>query len=138
MHYVYYLDGNIAQGLVVKIRNKEGKILMIKNITISILAGLAISQYITPPGAPDSPEIIMMAAFLTFMILLWLEDIWDKRRRILRQICSLIRWCTIQIREWPAELLGRRRRRRMIQEHIRRLQEMQAWSKTREPKKEGA
>lgn len=111
---------------------------MIKDITISILAGLAISQYIAPPGDSNRPGIIMMAAFLIFMALLWLEDIWDKRRRILRQICSLIRWYSIQLREWPAELLGRRRRRRMIQERIRRPQEMQDWAKTREQKKEGA
>ena len=42
----------------------------------------------------------------------------------LRQARSRIRWWKICLRDWPAELAQRRRRRQMMREYIQRLREM--------------
>lgn len=115
---------------------------MLKNIAIAILIGIAIIQWITPPGEPGSLALALGTAIMAFMIILQMEDLWDKRwhimwrvrniaavtskymRGIPRRVRSRIRWYLIQLRVWPVET-ARRRRRQMMQDCIRRIQDMQ-------------
>lgn len=109
---------------------------MIKDTMIAILAGIAIAQCFNPPDTPARLAIILIAAVIVFMILLELEDLWDKRQQIkqrihniLHQIRSCIRWYLIGLRIWPRETAQRRRRRQLMQDYIQRLQEMTAEQK---------
>ncbi|MBD5529725.1 MAG: hypothetical protein HDR02_15180 [Lachnospiraceae bacterium] len=104
---------------------------MIKDTIIAILAGIAIAQCFNPPDTPARLAIILIVAVTVFMILLEMEDLWDKRQLIkqhihnfLHQIRSCIRWYLIGLRTWPRETAQRRRRRQLIQDYIRRLREM--------------
>lgn len=115
---------------------------MLKDTTISILAGIALSQHILSPGDPARPAAALMIAVMAFMVLLELEDIWDKRQRIkqaahrhtaalhrglrhiLRSAHSRIRWTLIRLHTWPIETAQRRHRRQMMQGYIQRLREM--------------
>lgn len=114
---------------------------MLKDITISILTGIAISQHFNPPDAPARLAIILIVAVTVFMVLLELEDLWDKRRQITQrvravtnairriihaishQIHSHIRWYLIRLHTWPMETAQRRRRRQMMRDYIQRLHE---------------
>lgn len=116
---------------------------MFKDITIAILTGIALSQQILPPEDPARTAAAMMIAVMAFMILLELEDLWDKRqdirqsahrltaalykglRQILRSVRSRIRWYLIRLCAWPIETAQRRRRRQMMREYMRRLREPQ-------------
>ncbi|MDE5758699.1 MAG: hypothetical protein K2H85_08830 [Allobaculum sp.] len=104
---------------------------MIKDTIIAILAGIAIAQCFNPPDTLARLALILIAAVTVFMILLELEDLWDKRQQIkqcihniLHQICSCIRWYMIQLRIWPRETAQRWRRRQLMQDYIQRLREM--------------
>ena len=104
---------------------------MIKDTIIAILAGIAIAQRITQPGDPARVAIALVTAVVVFMLLLEMEDLWDKRQRIkqhinniLHRICSCIRWYLIGLRTWPRETAQRRRRRQLMQDYIQRLREM--------------
>lgn len=115
---------------------------MLKDIIISILIGIAISQQFNTPDVPARLAIILIIAVTMFMVLLELEDMWDKRRqaaqrtraiaaglgRCIRSIAKRIRarihWWLIQARTWPAERAQRRRRRRMMAEYIQQIQAM--------------
>lgn len=115
---------------------------MLKDTIIAILAGIAIAQRITPSGDPARAAIALITAVLAFMILLELEDLWDKRRQItqrtrniitavpkglhniLRHTGSRIRWYLIGLRTWPIETAQRRRRRQMMRDYIQRLRDM--------------
>lgn len=105
---------------------------MLKDITISILTGIAISQHFGPPDAPARLAIILIVAITIFTLLLELEDLWDKRYQITqrthtvtaairrqlhtipRRIHSRIRWQIIRLRDWPQETAQRRSRRQKI------------------------
>lgn len=124
---------------------------MVKNIAIAILAGIAIAQRITPPGEPGSLALALGIAIIALMAILEVEDLWDKHQRIIqrihaaataifkymrsipRRIHSRIRWHLIQLCAWPAETAQRRRRRRMMQDYIRRIQEMQSQERGQNP-----
>lgn len=113
---------------------------MLKDIIISILIGIAISQQFNTPDVPARLAIILIIAVTMFMILMELEDMWDKRhqaaqrarsiaadlergiRGIIKRIRARIRWKLIQFRVWPAERAQRRRRRRLMAEYIRQIQ----------------
>lgn len=108
---------------------------MIKDIVIAILAGIAIAQRITQPGDPARVAVILVAGVMAFMVLLELEDLWDKHQQITqrtltitsavsRDICSWVRWYKILLRTYPAELAQRHRRRQMMRDYIQRLREM--------------
>lgn len=115
---------------------------MLKDIVISILAGISIAQRITPPGHPARVAVILIIAGMAFKTLLGMENLWDKRvrirkgaqritsavfsglRQISRQACSRIRWWKICLRTYPAELAQRRRRRQMMWEYIQRLRNL--------------
>ncbi len=99
---------------------------MLKDIIIAILAGIAI----VPPGDPERVILVMGIAVMVFMVLLWIDDLWDKRQEIiqrtldiLRYACSLIHWYLIRLCNWPIEVLQRRRRREAIREYVVRLLE---------------
>lgn len=112
---------------------------MLKDVVISILTGIAISQHFGPPDAPSRLAIILIVAVTVFMILLELEDLWDKRHQITqrahtvtaairkhlhaipRRIHSRIRWQMIQLRDWPQETAQRRNRRRKMQDCIQQI-----------------
>ena len=98
---------------------------MIKDIAIAVLIGIAIVLENTPSGDPQRPILVMGIAVMAFMALLWVDDLWDKRKQIMRCICSRGRWLLIQLRCWPIEMAQRRRRRQMMQDCIRRLQNIQ-------------
>ena len=120
---------------------------MVKNIAIAILAGIAIAQRITPPGEPGSLALAPGIAIIALMATMEVEDLWDKRQRIIqrihnaaaaifkymrnipRRIHSRIRWHLIQLCAWPIETA----RRRMMQDYIRRLQEMQPRERGQNP-----
>lgn len=115
---------------------------MLKDITISILIGIAVSQQFNTPDVPARLAIILIIAVTMFMALLELEDMWDKRRQtvqrarsiaadlgrgirsIAKRIRARIHWWLIQARTWPAERAQRRRRRRMMAEYIQQIQTM--------------
>lgn len=97
---------------------------MIKDIIIAILAGISIAQRITPPWHPARAAVALIIAVIVFMILLALENLWDKRGQISRQASSRIRWWKICLRTYPAELAQRRRRRQMMREYIQRLRSL--------------
>lgn len=106
---------------------------MIKDTTIATLAGIAIAQCFNPPDTPARLAIMLIAAVIVFMLLLELEDLWDKRQQIkqrIHQIHICIRWYLIQMCLWPRETAQRRRRRQLMQDYIRRLQEMTAEQKS--------
>lgn len=112
---------------------------MLKDITISILTGIAISQHFNPPDTPARLAIILIVAITVFMILLELEDLWDKRRQITQRtrtvtaairrhihaipcrIHSRIRWQMIRLRDWPQETAQRRSRRQKMQDCIQQI-----------------
>lgn len=124
---------------------------MIKNIIIAILTGIAIAQRITPPGEPGSLALALGIAIIALMAIPEVEDLWDKRQRIiqrihnaataifkymrsiLRRIHSRFRWHLIRLCAWPVETAQRRRRRRMMQDYIRRIQEMQPRERGQNP-----
>lgn len=124
---------------------------MIKDTTISLLAGIAIAQQITQPGDPARVAVTLTAAVIVFMILLELEDLWDKRsqirlqahaitsavfrsiRQILRDIRSRMRWTWLCLRTYPAELAQRRRRRQLMRDYIQRLRKLPLEEKARNP-----
>lgn len=91
---------------------------MIKDAAIAVLAGILLSRMLT-----QQEDLIRVAAMgmavMVFIVLLWLEDEWDRHRR---QITSRIRWYSIRLRSLPAEMAGRRRRRKRMQEYIKGLQ----------------
>lgn len=97
---------------------------MNKNTIIAILAGIAIAQRITPPWHPARAAVILIIAGVVLEALLALENLWDKRGRISRQVRSRIRWWKIRLRTWPIELAQRRRRRQMMRDYIQRLQSL--------------
>ena len=115
---------------------------MIKDITISILTGIVISQHFNPPDTPAGLAIILIVAVAVFTLLLELEDLWDKRQEITQRtrtvtaaigrhihtvrcrIYSRIIWQVIQLRAWPRERVQRRSRCQTLQGYIQRLQEM--------------
>lgn len=115
---------------------------MLKDIIISILIGIAISQQFNTPDVPARLAIILIIAVTMFMALLELEDMWDKRhqavqrarsiaadlgrgiRSIAKHIRARIHWWLIQARTWQAERAQRRRRRRMMAEYIQQIQTM--------------
>lgn len=123
---------------------------MLKDITISILTGIAISQHFNLPDTPAGLAIILTVAVTVFMILLELEDLWDRRRQttqharaiaaglgrgirsITKRIRARIRWWLIQARTWPIERAQRRRRRRMMEEYIQQIQATQRRTPERE------
>lgn len=70
--------------------------------------------------------MILVITVIVFMILLELDDLWDKRLRIMQCIRSRMRWYKICLRTYPAELAQRRRRRQLMREYIQRLREMPA------------
>lgn len=125
---------------------------MFKDLLIAVLAGIAIVQQHTLPGDPKRPVLVMGAAVLTLIIILWIDDLWDKRQRIMRRINSISaaisasvrsslrsirswgRWQLIQLRVWPIEAVQRRRRRRMIRDCMRQLQNVQPREGCRNPK----
>ena len=129
---------------------------MLKDTTISILIGIAIAQRITQPGDPARVAVILVIAVMTFMVLLELEDLWDKHQQImqrtltitsavskgicqiLRDICSQVRWYKIRLRTYPAELAQRRRRRQMMRDYIQRLREMPQEERGRNPEESEA
>lgn len=114
---------------------------MIKDVIIAILAGIAITQRITQPGDPAGVAVILVVGVMAFMILLELEELWDKHQQIMqrtltiigavsrgicrigRDIGSWVRWYKIRLRTYPAELAQRRRRRQMMRDYIQRLRE---------------
>lgn len=116
---------------------------MIKDITISILTGIVISQHFNPPDTPARLAIILIVAVTVFTLILELEDLWDKRQEITqrahtvtaaigrhihtvrRRIYSRIIWQMIQLRAWPTERAQRRRRYQTLQGYIQRLREME-------------
>ena len=97
---------------------------MIKDIVIAILAGIAIAQRITLPWHPARAAVALIIAVMVFMILQALENQWDKRVQISRQVRSRIHWWRIRLRTYPAKLAQRRRRRQMMRDYIQRLREM--------------
>ena len=107
---------------------------MIKDIAIAVLTGIAIVQGNTPPGAPQRPILVMGIAVMVFMALLWVDDLWDKRKQIMRCICSRGCWCLIQLRTWPIETVQRRRRQQRTMDYIRRLQNMQPSERSLDPR----
>ncbi|MDE5892131.1 MAG: hypothetical protein K2H45_04300 [Acetatifactor sp.] len=129
---------------------------MIKDTIIAILTGIAIAQRITQPGDPDRVAVILVIAWMAFMALLELEDLWDKHqqimqrtltitsavskatRRILRDISSRIRWYKIRLHTYPAELARRRRRRQMMRDYIQQLREMPQEGRGRNPEESEA
>ncbi len=116
---------------------------MFKDLLIAVLAGIAIVQQYTLSGDPKRPVLVMGVAVLTLIIILWIDDLWDKRQRIMQRINSITvaisasvrsslrsikswgRWQLIQLRVWPVEAMQRRRRRRMIQDCIQQIQNLQ-------------
>ncbi len=112
---------------------------MIKDITISILTGIAISQHFNPPDTPAKLAIILIVAVTIFTLILELEDLWDKRHQITqrartvtaairrhihaipRRIHCRIRWQIIRLRDWPQETAQRRNRRRKMQDCIQQI-----------------
>lgn len=112
---------------------------MLKDITISILTGIAISQQFNTPDVPARLAIILIIAVTMFMALPELEDMWDNRqqakerigaiaaglgrgiRSIAKRIHARIHWWLIQARTWPAERAQRRRRWRMMAEYIQQI-----------------
>lgn len=115
---------------------------MIKDITISILTGIAISQHFNPPDTPARLAIILIVAVTMFTLLLELEDLWDKRQEITqrthtvtvaigryihtvrRRIYSRIIWQIIQLRVWPRERAQRRRRCQTLQGYIQQVRDI--------------
>ncbi len=115
---------------------------MLKDIIISILTGIAVSQQFNTPDVPARLAIILIIAVTMFMALLELEDMWDKRRQavqrarsiaadlgrgirsIAKHIRARIHWWLIQARAWPAERAQHRRRRRMMADYIQQIQTM--------------
>ncbi len=124
---------------------------MIKDITIAILAGIAIAQRITQPGDPARVAVILVTGVIAFMILLELEDLWDKHQQIIqrtltivgaasrgicrigRDIGSWVRWYKIRLRTYPAEMAQRQRRRQMMRDYIQRLRETPPEKRGRNP-----
>ena len=115
---------------------------MIKDAIIAILAGIAIAQCFNPPDTPARLAIILIAAVTVFMLLLELEDLWDKRLQIIQRLCSIIgaistgllltirrigsqfRWYLIQLYTWPVEMVQRHQRRQVLTEYIKKLRAM--------------
>lgn len=116
---------------------------MFKDLLIAVLVGIAIVQQYTLSGDPKRPVLVMGVAVLTLIIILWIDDLWDKRQRIMQRINSITaaisasvrsslrsirswgRWQLIQLRVWPVEAMQRRRRRRMIRDCIQQIQNLQ-------------
>ena len=129
---------------------------MIKDIVIAILAGMAIAQRITQPGDPARVAVILVMAVMAFMVLLELENLWDKHQQIMqrtltitsavfkgicqigRDIGSWIHWYKIRLRTYPAELAQRRRRRQMMRDYIQRLREIPPEERGRNPEESEA
>ena len=124
---------------------------MFKDLLIAVLAGIAIVQQYTLPGDPKRPVLVMGATVLILIIILGIDDLWDKRQRIKRHINSIAaaisasvrsslrsirswgRWQLIQLRVWPVEAVQRRRRRRVIRECMRQIQNIQPREGGRNP-----
>ena len=129
---------------------RGGKQRVIKDIVI------AIAQRITQPGDPARVAVILVMAVMTFMVLLELEDLWDKRWQIMqraltitsavfkgicqigRDICSWVRWHKIRLHTYPAELAQRRRCRQMMRDYIQRLREIPPEERGRNPEESEA
>lgn len=101
---------------------------MLKDIIISILIGIAISQQFNTPDVPARLAIILIIAVTMFMILLELEDMWDKRSQAVQRARSIaadlrrgIRGIIKRIRTRTVEMLQRCRRRRLMAEYIRQI-----------------
>ena len=115
---------------------------MLKDIIISILIGIAISQQFNTPDVPARLAIILIIAVTMFMALLEVEDMWDNRqqakerigaiaaglgrgiRSIAKRIRARIHWWLIRARAWPAERAQHRRRWRMMADYIQQIQTM--------------
>lgn len=93
---------------------------MIKDAIIAVLIGLLVARKITPPGDKASVAVALSLAVMVFIIVVWMEDLWNRYQK---QAKSWIHWKKIQLKAWPAERAGRQRRRKMMQEYVRRLQE---------------
>lgn len=124
---------------------------MFKNMIIAILAGIAIVQRITSPGEPGSLALALGIAIMAFMVIIEMEDLWDKRQQIIqrvhniamaaskymrgipRRVHSRIRWHLIQLRVRPIETAQRQRRHRMMQEYIRQIQDTRPQEKGQNP-----
>lgn len=124
---------------------------MLKNIAIAILIGIAMVQRITPPGEPGGMALALGIAIMALMVILEMEDLRDKRRHIMwrvhniaaatskymrgipRRVRSRIRWYLIQLRAWPIETAQQRSRRQMMQDCIRRIQDMQPQKRGQNP-----
>lgn len=91
---------------------------MIKNALIAILIGVMLVRILPEEHLTGAAALGM--SLVVYLILLWLEDLWDKHRK---RIVAHIRWCGIQAREWPRELAGRRGRRKKMQRQVKSLQE---------------
>lgn len=92
---------------------------MIKDAIIAMLIGFLVAGKITPPGDKASVAITFSLAFVVFILVLWLDDLWNQHQK---QAKSWIRWKKIQLKTWPKERAGRQRRRKMMQEYVQRLQ----------------
>lgn len=124
---------------------------MFKNIAIAILIAIAMVQRITPPGEPGSLALALGIAIMAFMAIMEVEDLWDRRQHIIQRVHSIaaatskymrgiprrvrsrIRWYLIRLRVWPIETARRRRRRQMMQDCIRRIQNMHPQERGRNP-----
>lgn len=129
---------------------------MLKDIVITILAGISIAKRITPPWHPAREAVALIIADTVFMALPKLENLWDKHVRIRqgaqriasavlkgmcqisRQAYSRIRWWRIRLRTWPVELAQRHRRRQMIWEYIQRLRNLPLEERRRNPEESEA
>lgn len=89
---------------------------MIKNALIAILLGALLVR--TLPAETLTGAAALGMSLAVYLILLWLEDLWDKHRK---RIVTHIRWCGIRMRE----LVGRRKRQKQLQDCLNRLSNLQ-------------
>lgn len=92
---------------------------MIKDAIIAMLIGFLVAGNITPPGDKASVAIALSLAFIVFILVLWLDDLWNQHQKKAK---SWIRWKKIQLKTWPKERAGRQRHRKMMQEYVQGLQ----------------
>lgn len=90
--------------------------MMIKNALIAILMGALLVRIL--PAETLTGAATFGTSLAVYVILLWLEDLWDKNRK---RIVAHIRWCGIRARE----LLGRRQRRKRVQSCVETLCSLQ-------------
>lgn len=92
---------------------------MIKDAIIAILIGFLVAGKITPPENKASVAVALSLAFIVFILVLWLDDLWNQHQKKAK---SWIRWKKLQLKTWPKERAGRQRRRKMMQEYVQGLQ----------------